>query len=65
LKNELKIIKDTLQTEDNPTEGEIKTDKSKGNGVPQRDQNKIPVGKDILDADNQRQSKNKKDSIRK
>ena len=65
LKNELKIIKDTLQTEDNPSQGEIKAEKSKDNRLPAKDQDKKPAGKDILDADRQRPPKNNKDSARR
>lgn len=56
LKDELKVIKDTLQTEDNPTEGEIKSDKPKRNGLPvkDKDKGKGTSGRDILDTDRQR-----------
>lgn len=59
LKKELKIIKDTLQTEDNPTEGEIKSEKSKDSNLPFKGKGKRISSRDILDADRQRLLKNK------
>jgi penicillin-binding protein 2 len=65
LNNELRIIKDTLQAEDNPTDEEIRTEKKKGNNQPQKEKNTKTTG-DILDADRQKTLKNNsKDSIRK
>ena len=43
LKNDLKNIKDTLQSEDNPDESEIKANKAKDNKQPKDTQNKKPV----------------------
>jgi penicillin-binding protein 2 len=65
LNNELRIIKDTLQAEDNPTDEEIRTEKKKGNNQRQKEKNTKTTG-DILDADRQKTLKNNiKDSIRK
>lgn len=63
LNNELKIIKDTLQTEDIPTEGEIRTEKSRGNNLPEKGHNTKTQARDILNADKQKTIKNK-DSVR-
>jgi penicillin-binding protein 2 len=49
LKKELKGIKDTLQTEDNPTEGEIKSERSKGSNLPLKDKGRKISSRDILD----------------
>lgn len=60
LRKELKIISDTLQMEDNPTEGEIKSERSKGNSLPLKGENKKLSQLDILDAERQRLLRNKK-----
>jgi penicillin-binding protein 2 len=48
LNKELKNIKDTLQSEDNPTEVEVKTDKKKDNKPSKDTQNTQPVKTDII-----------------
>jgi penicillin-binding protein 2 len=66
LKNDLKNIKDTLQSEDNLTETELKTEKPKDGKLPKDSRDKNPVKSDIIAPDKQRQSSpNNKDSVRK
>ena len=66
LKKELKVIKDTLQAEDNPTEDEIKSEKTKTPPPTRDSQDKRPVRQDIINAYKQRQlSPRTKDSLRK
>ena len=66
LKNELKNIKDTLNSEDNLTEAEVNAGKSKSN-VPAKDtENKEPIKKEMIAPDKERQSSlRKKDTINK
>ena len=63
LRNDLKNINDTLQTEDNLTEAEVKPMNDK---LPDERPDKEPIKKDILDTGSQRQSLlNKRDTIKK
>ncbi len=65
LKKELNIIRDTLQTEDNPTEEEIRSDKSRQPAKPDSPRNK-PVQKDLIAPDkNKLPAPPKKDSVKK
>ncbi|MBI3138063.1 MAG: penicillin-binding protein 2 [Sphingobacteriales bacterium] len=48
LKNELKNIKDTLQSEDNPTAEEVKVEKRKDSRVPADSQRQKPAKSDML-----------------
>ena len=66
LKNELKIIKDTLQSEDNLTEADIRAGKSSDNKQPRDTQHKKPVKTDIMAPEKQKESGlNKKDTASK
>jgi penicillin-binding protein 2 len=66
LKNELKVIKDTLQSEDNPTESEVGSPKTNNSKTPKDSQDKKPVKADMLVPDKQRQSLPvKKDTAKK
>jgi penicillin-binding protein 2 len=66
LKNELKNIRDTLQSEDNPSEAEVKERKNKKDNQPRDTPNKKPVKTDILAPEKQREPVvNKKDTARK
>ncbi len=63
LKNELKNIGDTLQSEDTLTEAEVKAGNAKENKLPKDSQEKIPVKKDmILPGEQRRPASNKKDT---
>ena len=63
LKNELKNIKDTLQSEDNPGESEIKADRTKEDKQPKDTENKKPVKMEMVVPEKQRvPAVNKKDS---
>ena len=65
LKNELKNIKDTLQSEDNLTEAELRANKG-GDAKPPKDtQNKKRVRSEMVAPDKQKQPGLKKDSVRK
>jgi penicillin-binding protein 2 len=62
LNNELTNIKDTLQSEENLTETEVKAASAKENKLPKDSQDKKPVRKDMMLPDEQRkQTVNKKD----
>lgn len=66
LKNELKNIRDTLQSEDNPSEAEVKDQKTKGDQQPKDTSNKKPVKTDMVVPEKQREPVvNKKDTARK
>jgi penicillin-binding protein 2 len=66
LKNELKVIKDTLQSEDNPTESEMSSPKTNNSKTPKDSQEKKPIKTDMLIPDKQRQlSPNKKDTVKR
>lgn len=66
LNNELKVIKDTLQAEDTPTESEVKTDSKKDNKPMKDTQDKKPVKGDLLAPDKQKQpAVTNKDSVKK
>jgi penicillin-binding protein 2 len=66
LKNELKIIKDTLQSEDNLTEADIRAGKSSDNKQPRDTQHKKPVKTDMMAPEKQKESGlNKKDTASK
>ncbi|MFZ1534633.1 MAG: penicillin-binding transpeptidase domain-containing protein [Chitinophagaceae bacterium] len=66
LKNELKIIKDTLQSEDNLTEADIRAGKSSDNKQPRDTQHKKPVKTDMMAPEKQKGSGlNKKDTASK
>ena len=66
LKNELKNIKDTLQSEDNLTEIEVRSGKSKNNKLPEDSKDKKPAKKDMVIPAEQRQpGTNKKDTSKK
>ncbi len=61
--NEMKNIKDTLQSEDNTTEAEIRADKTKENKQPTDTQNKKPVKTEMVVPEKQREPVvNKKDT---
>ena len=61
--NELKNIKDTLQSEDNTTEAEIKTDKNKESKLPKDTQNKKAIKTDMILPEKQKEPVvNKKDT---
>lgn len=63
LKNELKNIGDTLQSEDTLTEAEVKAGSAKENKLPKDSQEKKPVKKDmILPGEQRRPTSNKKDT---
>jgi len=65
-RDDLKKIKDTLQSEDNSPETEIKAGKTKNSKPPQDSQGKKPIKTDILDTNRQRQSLlNRKDTLKK
>jgi len=64
--NEMKNIKDTLQTEDNTTEAEIRADKTKENKQPKDTQNKKPVKTEMVVPEKQKEPViNKKDTATK
>ena len=66
LKNELKNIGDTLQSEDNPSEAEVRAGRGKENRLPKDTQNKKPVKPEMVTPDQQREpGTNKKDTARK
>ncbi len=66
LKNELKNIKDTLQSEDNLTEAEVKAGNAKENKQPKDTQNSKPVKTEMLIPEKQRELEvNKKDTALK
>ncbi len=66
LKNELKNIKDTLQSEDNLTEAEVKAGNAKENKQPKDTQNSKPVKTEMLIPEKQRELEvNKKDTASK
>jgi penicillin-binding protein 2 len=66
LKNDLKDVKDTLQSDDNLTDEEIRAVKTKSNTPSKDSQEKQPVKKDIITPGKQRQpSLNKKDTVQK
>jgi len=55
LKNELNRIKDTLQSEDNPSEAELRTDKKKNDKQPADTQQQKPVKKEMVIPEKQRE----------
>ncbi len=64
LKNELKNIKDTLQSEDIPSEAEVKAGKTKDDKQPKDTQNKKPVKTEMVAPEKQREPVvNKKDTV--
>ncbi len=66
IKNDLKNIKDTLQSEDNLTEAELRVGKPKENKLPKDTQQKKPVKIDMVAPEKQKEPVvNKKDSARK
>ncbi|MEP6700556.1 MAG: penicillin-binding transpeptidase domain-containing protein [Bacteroidota bacterium] len=65
LKNELKNIKDTLQSEDNLTEAELRANKAGDTKLPKDTQNKKRIRSDMVAPDKQKQPALKKDSVRK
>ena len=66
LKNELRNIQDTLQSEDNLTEAEVRSGKSKNNKLPEDREDKKPAKKDMAIPVEQRQTgNNKKDTSKK
>lgn len=64
LKNELKNIKDTLQSEDNLTEAELRANKGGDAKLPKDEQNKKRIRTDMIAPDKQKQPGLKKDSVR-
>ena len=64
LKNYLKSVKDTLQSEDNLTEEEIRGAKTRNTPPAKDSQDKQPGKMDIVAPDKQRQTSDKKDSVR-
>jgi len=66
LKNELNNIKDTLQSEDNPTEAEVRAGAAKENKPPlDNRQNKVEKNDMLLPNDRKQPVINKKDTVRK
>jgi len=67
LKIQLKNIKDTLQSDDNPTEAEVREEKSTNRKQPAKDtQNKKPLRSDMIVPDKQKQAvAGSKDSVKK
>lgn len=66
LKNDLKNIKDTLNSEDNLTEAEVNAGKSKSNAPAKDTKNKEPIKKEMIAPDKERLSSlRKKDTINK
>ncbi|MGB3008213.1 MAG: penicillin-binding transpeptidase domain-containing protein [Chitinophagaceae bacterium] len=64
INKEIKNIKDTLQTEDVPTESEVKVDKKKDKKPAKNSQQKQPVKTDMLTPDKQRRPTINKDSVK-
>ncbi len=64
LKNELNVIKDTLQSEDNPTENEIRIEKKKDNKPARDTQDKRATWKEMIDP-NQRRNAVAKNATKK
>jgi hypothetical protein len=65
LNKELKNIKDTLQSEDNPSAAEVKEGKKKDNKPAKDTQSKKPVQPDMLIPDRQKEPVlNSKDSVK-
>ena len=62
LKNELKSISDTLQSEDNVGEAELRTDRTKENKQPKDTENKKPVKTEMIVPEKKRTPAVKKDS---
>ena len=66
LNDKLRNISDTLQSEDNVSEDEIRADKSKKSKTPADSPFKKPVSKEMVGPAEQKEPvKNKKDSLRK
>ena len=64
LKNYLKSVKDTLQSEDNLTEEEIGGAKTRNNPPAKDGQDKQPRKMDMVAPDKQRKTSDKNDSVR-
>ena len=62
VKNELKSISDTLQSEDNVGEAELRTDRTKENKQPKDTENKKPVKTEMIVPEKKRTPAVKKDS---
>jgi hypothetical protein len=66
LRNDLKNIKDTLQSEDNPGETEFKSGKTKSSNIPDGKPDATTVKKEMMDTNRQRQpSLHRKDTLKK
>ena len=66
LRDDLRHIKDTLQSEDNPSAEEVRIDKKKKPGLPADSPRKKPIQKELIGPAEQKDpGKNKKDSLRK
>ncbi len=65
LKNDLKNIKDTLQSEDNLSEAEIRAGKTKDTKLPKDTQQKKPVRAEMVPPEKQKEPAAPKDTVRK
>ncbi len=65
LKNELNVIRDTLQSIDNPAENEIRIEKNKGTTPPKDTQDKRNLRTQMLDPANQRKNGLTKNAIKR